>query len=651
MQNENLEEFLATLSSIHAYDNESAFTQFLGCLSNYLPVQYATIWQYNPVADTVSVMERTDHQVDENLKVEFVHDVKNSLISKILDDIEDGENVPFLHYPSVLDSKIQHLHLSKERARRLQLTDLIAIPFHNYHKEEDFFYTYGVINIYTDEYRVFNASISKIIGEKLSELMSAYYVIKRKRITDKILRIFEEQIPNGTSAKELVCQIISEVCVPLIRVEACSIWEWDAYSNSYFKIGESQPLGLQQTFGKPINDVLGRGLTGQVAKLNKPLIIKNLQAAEEVKKSGIRSNSFQELWEGGETTAHTPQSFLAVPVKNPAGKQTDKPIAVMRFVNKISRKGTFIDYFDEDDVEFVNEIARLLALHEEQARLEMGRSAFALQFGHEAKAPAVGIRGTSQRLQRLVMETPVNTKPVIRMLQDIESFADLIMSFSDTLTFGLGDPNQPKHSKYNPRQHDLRKIIDSSKKVVIPLCRGENIHFDNISIVGSYPSLHIDSKAWTQVFYNLFTNAIKYRNKNDGNEFRVIVKSAGTSVVGYQRSELPIVDKTDLQKSPSLIQLECDVIEVSDYGIGIPPEYADEIFEEGFRAPGVSAFEVRGSGIGLPIVKRILADFHCKIHVASFGGPTTFQIFVPTILQSRQYLSTSDWKPLSNTSK
>jgi len=69
--------------------------------------------------------------------------------------------------------------------------------------------------------------------------------------------------------------------------------------------------------------------------------------------------------------------------------------------------------------------------------------------------------------------------------------------------------------------------------------------------------------------------------------------------------------------------------EVRDQGIGIPPEYVDQIFEEFVRAPNAKKMVPEGTGLGLSIVKSVIDAHRGRIDVASRldeGSTFTFKL-------------------------
>jgi len=153
---------------------------------------------------------------------------------------------------------------------------------------------------------------------------------------------------------------------------------------------------------------------------------------------------------------------------------------------------------------------------------------------------------------------------------------------------------------------DLSGVARESIEVLKSLAKEKGIQLKleapvNLSpIKGSKVSLE-------EIFHNLISNGIKY-NKAGG----------WAKVKLYERDEEVWV-------------------EISDNGFGINEEHLPRIFDEFYRVDGRRNAPIKGSGLGLSIVKRLVEAHGGMIDVESrFGEGTTFRIGFPKFFQPRE---------------
>ncbi|MBF0409717.1 MAG: PAS domain-containing sensor histidine kinase [Candidatus Riflebacteria bacterium] len=110
----------------------------------------------------------------------------------------------------------------------------------------------------------------------------------------------------------------------------------------------------------------------------------------------------------------------------------------------------------------------------------------------------------------------------------------------------------------------------------------------------------LDQDLLRQVLVNLINNAVKYSPESDKVDFKVGLE--GNSIV----------------------------FEVTDYGIGVPKSEACKLFEVFYRGSNVG--NLRGTGLGLTIVKHMVERMGGKISVESEEGEgSTFRVVLPII--------------------
>jgi signal transduction histidine kinase len=141
----------------------------------------------------------------------------------------------------------------------------------------------------------------------------------------------------------------------------------------------------------------------------------------------------------------------------------------------------------------------------------------------------------------------------------------------------------------------LREVVSSIQDRV----RHEGFHIE-LKIEDPLPVITADRAAITQAIANLIDNAIKY----SGESRKVIVSS--------------------FREGPNL------TIAVKDFGIGIKRDEVDRVFERFYRGGDELTRTVKGSGLGLTLVREIVEAHQGKVDVESeLGEGSLFSIRFP----------------------
>ena len=128
----------------------------------------------------------------------------------------------------------------------------------------------------------------------------------------------------------------------------------------------------------------------------------------------------------------------------------------------------------------------------------------------------------------------------------------------------------------------------------------------DIDLQATDSSIYVDEMHITNVLFNLMDNAVKYR-----------------------RPEVPLtlMVRTWNDNNGKLL------ISVEDNGIGIKKEYLKKVFDRFFRVPTGNVHDVKGFGLGLAYVRKIIEDHKGTIRAESGAGNigTKFIITLPLI--------------------
>ncbi len=146
---------------------------------------------------------------------------------------------------------------------------------------------------------------------------------------------------------------------------------------------------------------------------------------------------------------------------------------------------------------------------------------------------------------------------------------------------------------------EARDLVETCKERAAPLADRKQIRLE-IDVAGEL-SLRADRELMEYALYNLITNAIKYSPP----ESKVRIKAfAGDG---------------------------CVSLAVADRGIGMDAAELRELFRKFYRTKKAEATGEVGTGIGLSIVKEILAHHGGRVDVVSAPGEgSTFTLVVPS---------------------
>lgn len=217
---------------------------------------------------------------------------------------------------------------------------------------------------------------------------------------------------------------------------------------------------------------------------------------------------------------------------------------------------------------------------------------------HQLQSPLVAVQQYLDVLSHLE-ESPGKEKLQKEWInRSSKRIQELISIVRDWLTISKIESGQFAECK---GETFIPPIIDEIFKTYDERAKGFNIEliseFDN-----AMPAVNAGNECLKMLFSNLIVNAIKYGRKD-----------------GYVKV------RGEITQSEVAIYIE-------DNGIGIPEEQLHMVFEEFYRVKDESTSQISGTGLGLPICKKIASELGGSIDVKSkLGIGTTFIVKIPTI--------------------
>lgn len=224
---------------------------------------------------------------------------------------------------------------------------------------------------------------------------------------------------------------------------------------------------------------------------------------------------------------------------------------------------------------------------------------------HELKNPLAGIEVMAGLLRRQVPDSP----DAQSLLADIISEAKL----ANAIVVEMLEFVRP--IRLQVEQTDIRDVLHQAITLAETKVPRGGIAL-SLDVPPTVPLVDGDQHQLCQVFTNLLTNAFEALDGRGRISIKAVVESVAQDPAFAVDQQAP---------TPTLI------VDVSDDGPGVPQELSDRIFDPFFTT------KPQGSGLGLPIVRKIVDAHDGRIDLTSTPGQgTRFRVTLPVS-------STSGW--------
>ncbi|MCF8393815.1 MAG: HAMP domain-containing histidine kinase [Melioribacteraceae bacterium] len=241
-------------------------------------------------------------------------------------------------------------------------------------------------------------------------------------------------------------------------------------------------------------------------------------------------------------------------------------------------------------VYLANSIARRLYKREQEARerlealnqAEIAKQKYIMGVVHEIKSPITAV----QSLLDLILNKYVG--PVDKAIEDKLSRARIRTDESLHLINNILRISKLKLLNITTTEElDIIEIVQTIMDTRNETAKAKNIDFTYTDNRKSKKVVSGDRILIELAISNVVSNALKYTNEN------------GTVII-------------EINDSDGFLE-----IEISDNGIGIPPNELNTIFEQFYRASNIKKFKSEGSGLGLSLVKEVVERHAGKVEVKS----------------------------------
>jgi PAS domain S-box-containing protein len=215
---------------------------------------------------------------------------------------------------------------------------------------------------------------------------------------------------------------------------------------------------------------------------------------------------------------------------------------------------------------------------------------------HELKNPLAGIEVMAGLLRRQVPAS----QDAQSLLADIISEAKL----ANAIVVEMLEFVRP--IRLQVERTDVAAVLQQAITLAESKASRGNVVIE-VEVTGDVPMIEGDQHQLCQVFTNLVANAF---DALDG-KGRIVIAA-----------KLGVMDEDPAFAAPQG-PLTTVIVEVADNGPGVPPELTDRIFNPFFTT------KPQGSGLGLPIVRKIVDAHDGRIDLYSSSSGTRFRVTLP----------------------
>jgi signal transduction histidine kinase len=254
---------------------------------------------------------------------------------------------------------------------------------------------------------------------------------------------------------------------------------------------------------------------------------------------------------------------------------------------------------------------KLASQHQELSALDRLKSQFFANVSHELRTPLTLILAPVEKLKSDTAELGPAAQQLLDVIEN--NALRLLRLVNDILSLIRLEEGRAALSKKSIDMGHFLKHTAASMKHLAAL---KGVHLDLQEPTGDL-LINADQDALEKIVSNVIANAIKF-TPPDG---RIDISAVGED--------------------------QMVTVKISDTGIGIPAEQLPHIFDRFYQVDGSATRRHQGLGLGLALVRELIARHGGDVTATSdTGHGTTFILRFPHALEATQFdMSTSEEKP------
>ena len=283
-------------------------------------------------------------------------------------------------------------------------------------------------------------------------------------------------------------------------------------------------------------------------------------------------------------------------------RSINSPLTALTNATKSIRDGNLdFELKSESDVEEIRDLTesfeqmriRLKQANEVKVEFDRQNRELISNISHDLRTPLTAVRGYCEGIMDGVADNPEKMERYIRTIYNKTNEMDRLineLSFYSKIT--------TNRIPYAFDQVSVRGFFDDAVAEVSDDMHSKGVTFTYENDVPPSVTVIADPEQLTRVLHNIFSNAVKYTDKEE-KRIHLRVTQLGEEVQ----------------------------VAVSDNGKGIAAKDLPNVFDRFYRTDSSRNSQEGGSGIGLSIVKKIVEDHGGRVWVSSKEGEGTTMAF------------------------
>jgi len=270
---------------------------------------------------------------------------------------------------------------------------------------------------------------------------------------------------------------------------------------------------------------------------------------------------------------------------------------VMDILDEASQVRAYSRELEQKSRELEAATAELRAANLQLQELDRMKDEFMSTVTHELRTPLTSIRSFSEiLLDDPALDVAERRRFLGIIVKEAQRLSRLINQVLDMARIESGS------AEWHAALVDVPEVVSEAAESTSQLFREGGVSL-SVSTAGDVPPVRADRDRLMQVVINLLSNAVKFSPRGTG-RVEVRISAAGDAVR----------------------------VDVKDNGPGIAPADQDTIFEKFRQASDTLTGKPTGSGLGLPISRRIVERFGGRLWVESVRGQgATFSFVLPLV--------------------